>query len=190
MVKSISQFWRKELYPDRWLDRLHAPIVHHLSIQDQYDMLQLDAMPHVQEYEPNAEEERLWDIHLLKYHKAAGHPNNCNLARIIREEGKERWRVQAFNLKCEDCAALKLGGDSSGRIPPASLRPLPVAWSTVGMEVTDWVPPNHTKKYKLLILMDYATHFKSGTIVRETDLYKQEMENSRGFGCIVPVLAS
>ena len=42
-------------------------------------MLQLDAMPHVQEYEPNAEEERLWDIHLLKYHKAAGHPNNYNL---------------------------------------------------------------------------------------------------------------
>ncbi|CAK9007573.1 unnamed protein product [Durusdinium trenchii] len=104
--------------------------------EEQIHSLQLEAMPQELEDddEPNAELRKQWDIQLLKYHKAAGHPNNYNLARIIREAGQPRWKVEA---------ALKLG-----------------------------------KWYKLLVLMDFATHFKAGKILRSMDLYKQENENT------------
>ncbi|CAK9118545.1 unnamed protein product [Durusdinium trenchii] len=149
--------------------------------EEQIQSLQLEAMPQELEDddEPNAELRKQWDIQLLKYHKAAGHPNNYNLARIIREAGQPRWKVEAaLKLSCDDCKALKMGGTSSCKIPPASLRPLPKAWEMVGMDTTEWTPPNSKVKYKLLVLMDFATHFKAGKILRSMDLYKQENENT------------
>ena len=51
-----------------------------------------------------ADQLRLWKIQLLKYHKAAGHPNNYNLARIIKDSGKAKWQVEAaLRLECDDC---------------------------------------------------------------------------------------
>ena len=51
-----------------------------------------------------------------RYHKAAGHPNNYNLARVIREAGQPRWKVEAaLQLPCDDCKALKMGGTSAER---------------------------------------------------------------------------
>ncbi|CAK9112453.1 unnamed protein product [Durusdinium trenchii] len=149
--------------------------------EEQIHSLQLEAMPQELEDddEPKAELRKQWDIQLLKYHKAAGHPNNYNLARIIREAGQPRWKVEAaLKLSCDDCKALKMGGTSSGKIPPASMRPLPKAWEMVGMDTTEWTPPNSKVKYKLLVLMDFATHFKAGKILRSMDLYKQENENT------------
>ena len=180
MCKSIAQHWRKEIYPDRWLDRLHAPVAQHLTNLEQEELLGLELMPQEVEDEPNDVEVRQWNIQLLKYHKAAGHPNNYNLARIVREAGKPRWQVQAaFRLHCDDCAALKLGGSSSGRIPPASLRPLPMAWEMVGMDTTEWTPPHSKLKYNVLVLMDLATHFKSATILKEFSLSEQQHESSQ-----------
>ena len=134
MCKSIAQHWRAELYPARWLDRLQSPVAAHMTGEEQIHSLQLEAMPQELEDddEPNAELRKQWDIQLLKYHKAAGHPNNYNLARIIREAGQPRWKVEAaLKLPCDDCKALKMGGASSGKIPPASMRPLPKAWEMV-----------------------------------------------------------
>ena len=155
MCKSIAQTWRAELYPEKWLDRLHAPVAQHLTMDEQLDLLELEIMPQEIEDEPNEEERKRWNLQLLRYHRAAGHPNNYNLARILREAGQPRWKVDAaFQLQCDDCRSLKMGGISSGKIPPASLRPMPAAWEVVGMDVTEWTPPNSRQKYKLLVLMD------------------------------------
>ena len=108
--------------------------------------------------DPTADQLRLWKIQLLKYRKAAGHPNNYNLARIIKESGKAKWQVEAaLRLECDDCKALKLGGSSSGQIPPAAVKSPPAAWEAVGKDTTDWTPPNSKRKCKLLVMMDLAT---------------------------------
>ena len=63
------------------------------------------------DYEPTPKEVAQWDVQLLKFHKASGHPSNRNLARIIKEAGKQEWQVQrAHQLRCSACEAVKLGG--------------------------------------------------------------------------------
>ena len=108
LCRSIAQRWRHELDPQRWLERLHSPLAQHLSEQEQCHALQLDAMAG-ERADPTADELRLWRVQLLKYSKTAGHPNNYNLARIIKESGKAKWQVYAaLLLECDDCKALKL----------------------------------------------------------------------------------
>lgn len=125
-------------------------------------MKQLDVFPQVEKQlrmdeTPSGEEMTQWKIQLLKNHRAAGHPNNYNLARIIREAGKPRWQVQAaFELHCDECKAMKQGGESSGKIPPATLRPLPRAWEVVGMDTFEWIPHNSNQKLKVLALIATA----------------------------------
>ena len=61
-----------------------------------------------------------WEAQIAKFHKAAGHPSNRNLARIIKEAGHEEWKIEmARNFHCPACASLKSGGTSSGSVPPA-----------------------------------------------------------------------
>ena len=177
LCRSIAQRWRHELDPQRWLERLHSPLAQHLSEQEQCHALQLDAMAG-ERADPTADELRLWKVQLLKYSKTAGHPNNYNLARIIKESGKAKWQVDAaLRLECDDCKALKLGGSSSGQIPPAAMRSPPAAWEAVGMDTTDWIPPNSKGKYKLLVMMDLATHFKVVTIIKEFGLNEMQTES-------------
>ena len=49
----------------------------------------------------------------------------------------------------------------------------------VGMDTTDWVPPNSKRKYKLLVMMDPATHFKVVTIFKEFGLNDMQTETSK-----------
>ena len=97
----------------------------------------------------------------------------------MRDAGRPKWQVQAaYDLRCEDCAALKLGGESSGKIPPASMRPLPAAWEVVGLDVSEWHPPGSKEKHKIVVFMDLATKFKCTSILKSYDASKMESENS------------
>ena len=127
-----------------------------------------------------AQELSHWKANLMKYHRASGHPNNnYNLARIIRDSGRPSWQVKAAqDLRCDDCAAMKLGGESSGKIPPASMKPMPASWEVVGMDVREWTPPNAKEKHKILVLMDLATKFKATMVLKSYDVSKMESENS------------
>ena len=74
------------------------------------------------DYEPTPKEVAQWDVQLLKFHKASGHPSNRNLARTTKEAGKQERRAQrAHQLRCSACEAVKLGGSSSGKVPPVSM---------------------------------------------------------------------
>ena len=116
---------------------------------------------------------------MLKYHRSAGHPSNYNLNRILRDAGRPAWQVKAaLDLHCDECAASKLGGISSGRIPPASMRPLPKAWESVGMDCTEWTPGKSLTKCTILVCMDLATKFKATRIILECGLTKQKTEQA------------
>ncbi|CAL1139358.1 unnamed protein product [Cladocopium goreaui] len=155
LCKSIAQTWRQELYPDKWLTYLQAPLPSFVEPEEQLQALGLmdgaldfcpamDLCPGLDFYpaesssssEPSGKELSLWRVHLMKYHRAAGHPSNYNLSRILRDAGRAPWQVRAaMDLKCDECAALKLGGSSSGKVPPASMRPMPsenpAAWKSL-----------------------------------------------------------
>ena len=119
-----------------------------------------DSMP-----QPSQAERETWNRQLLKFHKAAGHPNQYNLARIVKDAGKADWQVRAaFELKCDDCAALKPGGSSSGAIPPASMRPLPKAWEAVGLDTLERL--HGQLKHKVVVFMDLAAKFKVSATLR------------------------
>jgi len=128
---------------------------------------------------PSTKEVEQWKIQLLKYHRSAGHPSNFNLARILRDAGRPQWQVKvALALRCEDCAALKMGGSSSGQVPPASMRPMPRAWECVGMDCTEWTPPHENQKCTVLVLMDLATKFKVTKILMKCGLSEQKTETT------------
>ena len=188
MCKSIAQFWAGELCPVRWLQHLHSDIstsmtsieqCHQLQLMNQLDVFPQEEVKAKQDIVPTDQELAQWKIQLLKYHRASGHPNNYNLARIIREAGKPRWQVQAaFELHCDECKAMKQGGESSGKIPPATLRPLPKAWEVVGMDTFEWIPHNANQKLKVLLLIDLATKFKVTTCLHKCPLYEMKMETT------------
>ena len=101
MVKSIAQTWRKELFPERRLSLLHAPLPQHHS-PAAFDLHAGELMDEDQEElgreqsnEPTQQERDEWIVQLKKYHRASGHPNNFNLARILRDAGLEKWKVDA-----------------------------------------------------------------------------------------------
>ena len=123
MCKSIAQHWRRELYPEKWLHRLHSPLPLHLNMAEQEHTLRLDLMPQMlQDEQPSAQDLRTWQLQLLKYHKAAGHPNNYNLARIVKDSGRAKWQVEAaLKLHCDDCHTLQRGGHSKWQDPSSFL---------------------------------------------------------------------
>ena len=66
----------------------------------------------------------------------------------------------------------RLAGSSSGKIPPASVRPLPKACQVVGMDTCEWSPPNHPHKYKVLLMMGLATKFKTAHVLLKYGAYE------------------
>ncbi|CAL1159019.1 unnamed protein product [Cladocopium goreaui] len=198
LCKSIAQTWRQELYPDKWLTYLQAPLPSFVEPEEQLQALGLmdgaldfcpamDLCPGLDFYpaesssssEPSGKELSLWRVHLMKYHRAAGHPSNYNLSRILRDAGRAPWQVRAaMDLQCDECAALKLGGSSSGKVPPASMRPMPRAWECVGMDCTEWTPLQSQVKYYVLVIMDLATKFKVTRILMQCGLNEQKTETT------------
>eukprot|EP00435_Cladocopium_sp_Y103_P006371 s604_g2.t1 len=187
MCRSIAQSWRSELYPERFLQRLHAPMASMMTEEeclfslglcgDRHELLPSEQSASDMPSDPKVIDQ--WKVNMLKFHRAAGHTSNYNLARLLRDAGRPAWQVKAaLDLHCDECAAAKLGGISSGKIPPASLRPLPKAWQCVGMDCTEWTPYQSKIKYTILVLMDLATKFKATRIILECGLSQQKTETA------------
>lgn len=47
------------------------------------------------------------------------------------------------------------------------------------MDVCEWTPPDAKRRYKLLALMDLATHFKAVNIINSYGIHEQQAESSR-----------
>ena len=102
-----------------------------------------------------------WEAQIAKFHKAAGHPSNRNLARVINEAGHEEWKVEmAKNFHCPSCASLKSSGTSSRNVPPATTQGMYAAWHAVGVDSGEWIPPGSKTKVKFLLLMDLSTKLR------------------------------
>ena len=139
---------------------------------------QQDVQP--SELQPDAETIKKWDTQLLRYHQAAGHPSNRNLARIVREAGKAPWQVdRALALKCSACEATKPGGTSSRKVPPASTSTMPSAWSVVMLDIGEWTVMDRQLKLKFLLVIDAATHFKATSPLMTYPLKKQGNESGQ-----------
>ncbi|CAL1129948.1 unnamed protein product, partial [Cladocopium goreaui] len=87
MCKSIAQHWRRELYPEKWLHRLHSPLPLHLNMAEQEHTLRLDLMPQMlQDEQPSAQDLRTWQLQLLKYHK---------VIHVVREYGINQQQTES-----------------------------------------------------------------------------------------------
>ena len=119
------------------------------------------ANPHPPPDAPSPEEVQRWEAKLAHFHKAAGHPTNSNLVRLLQEAGHPRWRIdKAKEFKCSACEALRPGGLSSGQVPPAATYPLYQAWQAVGLDVSEWDVPGVPRKVKFALFIDLATKLR------------------------------
>ena len=126
----------------------------------------------------SVEEVKEWLQKVRHYHQAGGHPTNRNLTRMMAEAKLPEWKLKIVSeFHCDDCAALKPGGKSSGQIPVASTRPLPRAWAQVGADMGEWTVIQHHKKLKFALYIDLATKFKAMDVVTTYGMYEMETES-------------
>ena len=113
------------------------------------------------EMDVQEKEKERWRAQVAKLHKAAGHPTNRNLAKIVRDAGHPEWKVEiALHHPCPACQSLKQGGTSSGQIPPAATHTSYAAWEAVGADTGEWIPPGSKQKVKFVLFMDMATKLR------------------------------
>ncbi|CAE7263320.1 unnamed protein product [Symbiodinium sp. CCMP2456] len=106
-------------------------------------------------------ERQAWEARVAKFHKAAGHPTNRNLARIILDAGHPKWKSEVALLhRCPACESLRKGGDSSGQTPPVAPHQQYAAWEAVAVDAGEWIPPKSKVKVKFLVFMDVATKLR------------------------------
>ena len=128
---------------------------------------------------PSKEELQKWQARLSHFHKAAGHPTARNLARLVRDAGCPAWKVQtALEHQCETCKSLKLGGTSSGQIPPAATHPLPGAWECIGLDTAEWLVPGQQKKARFILIIDLATKLRAVKLIKEYPELAMQPESS------------
>ena len=120
-----------------------------------------------------------WEAQVSKFHKAAGHPTNRNLGRIIQEAGHPQWKVDvALNHVCPACQSLKQGGTSSGQVPPAATHPQYSAWEAVGADVGEWVVPESRTKVKFVVFVDLATKLRVLKPLQTYNLLEMKAEST------------
>ena len=67
------------------------------------------------------QEQDAWSAQLHHYHRTAGHPTNKNLIHLFRDAGLPEWKLEmARQFRCDAREGIKLGGSSSGNVPPAA----------------------------------------------------------------------
>ena len=125
-----------------------------------------------------AERDR-WQAKLFKFHRAAGHPTNRNLVNLFRDAQLPRWKIDmAHALDCPACKSLKLGGSSSGLVPPAATHQLYTAWEAVGVDVSEWLVPNASIKIKFMLMVDLATRLRAVHIIKSFKALEMKSESS------------
>ena len=137
------------------------------------------ANPHPPPDAPSPEEVQRWEAKLAHFHKAAGHPTNSNLVRLLQEAGHPRWRIdKAKEFKCSACEALRPGGLSSGQVPPAATYPLYQAWQAVGLDVSEWDVPGVPRKVKFALFIDLATKLRVVCPLMQYNFLEMKAENA------------
>ncbi|CAE7206837.1 unnamed protein product [Symbiodinium sp. CCMP2592] len=126
-----------------------------------------------------AVEYKNWEAQVAKFHKAAGHPTNRNLGRIVQEAGHPPWKVSvALNHVCPACQSLKQGGTSSGQIPPASTHQQYAAWEAVGIDIGGVVPSLRVK-VKFAVFVDMATKLRVVHPLQKYELLEMKAESTK-----------
>ena len=126
------------------------------------------------------EEVDRWTAQVAKYHRAAGHPANRNLARVVKDAGHADWKVNVvLRHACPACESLKPGGTSSGKVPPASTSPMYQAWQAVGVDSGEWVVPSQKRKVKFILFVDVATKLRVVHPLYMCDLLEMRTEKAQ-----------
>ena len=84
----------------------------------------------------------------------------------------------ARKFKCDACESIKLGGSSSGNVPPAATHESYKAWQVVGFDASEWLVPGQRVKIKLVLFMDIATKLKVVHIAKQYDLSEMKAKNA------------
>ncbi|CAE7223872.1 unnamed protein product [Symbiodinium sp. CCMP2592] len=134
----------------------------HFLLHDPDDTLDVPDGPTVEDAVPEGidkSEYQKWQAQVAKFHKAAGHPTNRNLARIIKEAGHPEWKIQvAKEFYCPGCESFRPGGMSSGQVPPAQ-----------------------KEEGEVLLLMDVATKLRAAHVLYLCDFLEMRAESGRHF---------
>ena len=187
LVESIARFWRRGITSDRQLRMLFMKHDVPLGWPEEEDM---DAMAQeiaddsaadlpLDELQPTPEERQRWTARVAQFHRAAGHPTNRNLAKIIKDSGQPRWKQEvALQHQCPACQSLRPGGTSAGTIPPAATHQSFKAWQAIGLDTAEWHVPGKKTKIKFIFLMDVATKLRMVHYVMEYDNMTMRAENA------------
>ena len=122
LVCSWAKFWRKSYVSDRQLRLLYLQgdgsqqteedeLERMLEVMDSPgDSAAIACFPAVSQEEPSQAEREQWTSRIAHFHRAAGHPTNKNLARLVKEAGQPQWKVEAvMQHKCQACESLRPG---------------------------------------------------------------------------------
>ena len=182
LCQAIARTWRQQFLSDKNVNYLFRNYDKPTTVQDllaaEEEALQPelpqedDLLPRVPDYAdgiiPSNAERQQWQAKVARFHKAAGHPTNANLARIVKEANQPQWKIDLVkNFSCPACEALRPGGQSSKMVPPASTHALPKAWQVVGMDTSEWQVPNQKVKLKFLLMVNLATKLRVVHVIKE-----------------------
>ena len=96
---------------------------------------------------------------LHRLHKAAGHPTNAALARMLRDRNSPKWMVDmAKELKCQACIDIQRGEQL---IVPYSLGAKPAPWQIVAADTFELTFPLLRKKVRFLLMSCVTMRFVS-----------------------------
>ena len=194
LCKSIARCWRKQMLSDinvNWMFKKYdKPQVMEeiLAVEEEISppaaLTSDEAVPAAPEQvqvarPPDPQARNLWQAKLSKFHKAAGHPTNANLARLLHDAGQDEWKVQmAREFSCPACESLRPGGTSSKAIPPAATHPCFKAWQAVGMDTAEWEVPERNLKVRFLLMIDLATKLRVVHPIKEYASLAMEPEKA------------
>ena len=177
LCQSIAKFWQGR---DKWERRLK-----YLSVKDdgmnesEFAALVYDLCPAESSAEPTEAEKEDWRHRVAHFHKAAGHPTNRNLVRMMQDGQLPKWKVDlAMEHKCPQCEEHKPGGDQSGQVPNASTNPLPEPWTHVGLDVGEWPVPEWNLKVKFVLYVDLATKMKVVDVLLRYPFHELKTESA------------
>jgi ribonuclease HI len=125
-------------------------------------------------------EQDAWNARLHHYHRTAGHPANRNLIHLFRDAGLPEWKLEmARQFRCAACEGIKLGGSSSGNVPPAATHETYKAWQAIGFDASEWLVPGQRVKIKFILYMDLATKLKVIHVAKEYSFVEMKAESTQ-----------
>lgn len=204
MVVSFAKFWKNALFPERWINKL-ALVDGQDSTNEQFlqNVLMLfpaegDSVipvPPSDGYEPT--EPVATPTGERDDPEPRPPPEPLPTSTTRRSLSCISWTSfhsePCSDFRCSASDSVKMGGSSSGQVPPASTAAMPQAWQMVLMDVAEVAFYRPQKKVKFLLIMDAATKFKvvvplsrsTATRSSTTKVEKRSSQISPGFGVLI-----